>query len=180
MTVHWGGRGPGHMSRRATLGLTWGDFTASAGFVESPDNTFTRNTANSWTPRVTSNSAYAGPVRVEGVWIFGNDVAFGLDDDRAVTPTYQQDYAWYFTPTNAATKTLGGAGRVNAGDPVSGDVYGIRKSWNGSAWLIEWYRTRSGTTTVLDSLTTATDQTLGVLAGAFTNGASFSLLGISA
>lgn len=178
MAVHWGGRGPGHMSRKSATGRSWADFTATTGWVESPDNTFTRNTANSWTPRVTSNTAFTGAVRMEGEFISGADSCFGLDNNRLVTITYRCKYSWYFTPTSQTF--LSGVVRTSNGVPVAGDIYGVRKYWNGTDWTIEWYRTRSGATTVLDTLTTATDESLGVLYGAFLNTASSSLSGASA
>ena len=166
------------MSRKSATGRTWADFTAATGFVESPENTFTRNTANSWTPRVTTNTAFTGAVRMEGIWISGADSSFGLDNNRSVTQPFNCQYGWYFSPT-AGTR-LSGAARVAAGVPTAGDTYGVRKYWNGTDWTIEWYRTRSGVTTVLDTLTTATDDSLGVLYGAFLNTASSSLSGASA
>ena len=166
------------MSRKTATGRSWADFTAATGFAESPDNTFTRNTANSWTPRVTSNTAFTGAVRMEGTFISGADSCFGLDNNRSVTQPFNCKYAWYFNPT-AGTR-LSGAARVAVGVPTAGDIYGVRKYWNGADWTIEWYRIRSGTTTVHDSLTTAVDDTLGVLYGAFLNAASSSLANVSA
>lgn len=175
MAVKWGGRGPGHVSRLAKVAQrTWGGWNVSVGWVESPAGTFTRNTADSWTPRVYSNSEFTGPCKMEGTWISGADTALGLSTNRTSVNVYAGSYQWYLTG-NATTRTSGTA-RFAAGAIVAGDIYGVRKSWNGSAWLIEWYRTRSGTTTVLDSLTTATDETLGVVAGAFQNGAGLTLL----
>ncbi len=168
------------MSRNSAPGRTWGDFTANTGWVESPDNTFTRNTANSWTPRVTSNSLFTGAVKVEGTsgFVLATDVPFGLDPTPLTSQPFNCKYAWYFNPT--AVTRLSGAVRVATAVPVAGDIYGVRKYWNGADWTIEWYRIRSGVTTVHDSLALGSDVALGVLAGAFNNGAFVTLSGLSA
>lgn len=168
------------MSRKSSTGRSWADFTASTGWVESPDNTFTRNTANSWTPRVTSNSLFTGAVKVEGTsgFVVATDVPFGLDPTPLTSQPFNAAYAWYFSP--AATTRLVGNPRVAVGGQLAGDTYGVRKYWDGSQWMVEWYRIRSGVTTVHDSLALGSDVALGVLAGAFNNGAFVTLSGLSA
>ena len=159
----------------------WGGWTVLTGLVQSPANTFTRNTADSWTPTVTSVSAFTGAVKMEGSLpsIAGlQDTAFGLDVNRSVTAPYNCEYCWYLTSVNAQTR-LNGVSRIAAGAPLTTDIYGVRKTGSAGSWLIEWYRIRSGTLTVFDSITTATDESLGVLAGSLQNGTTFSLSGSS-
>ena len=161
-------------------GRTWGGWTVTTGFVQSPANTFTRNTADSWVPTVTSVSAFTGPTKMEGSLssIGARDTAWGLDANRAVTAPYACEYCWYITATSATTR-LSSAVRVTGAAPLAGDIYGVRKTGSAGSWLIEWYRIRSGTLTVIDSTTTATDESLGVLAGSFQNGTAFSLSTVS-
>ncbi len=160
-------------------GRTWGDFAINAGWVESPDNTFTRDTAGSWTPRVTSNLSFTGAVRIEGSsgFVAATDVCFGLDPTPLVSQPFNTAYAWYLSP--APSTRLVGVTRVSPGAAVAGDTYGVRKYWDGSQWAVDWYRIRSGVTTVHDTVVLGSDVALSALAGAFQTGTYVSLTDLS-
>lgn len=150
----------------------WAPFTVSAGWAESPPLTYTRNTAGSWTPRIYSNLV-SGAVKMEGKYISGSDQCFGLDPTPVTSLTFNTLYAWYFSPT-AGTR-LAGVPRVAVGAVVAGDTYGVRKIADGANWTVEWYRVRSGVTTIHDTLVVVGDVALTVLAGSFQDTSSLSL-----
>lgn len=149
---------------------SWGGFS-TIGFEENPLETFTRNTANSWLPRIYSNIGYTGPVKVECQYISGNNCIIGLDEDPiGAVNSYNSSMAIYFAPAAASRYPGSGGGRVTIGVPLAGDIYGINKYFDGAQYNINWYRKRNGITTIFDIELNVGDNMLYVLVGAFENG----------